>query len=228
MKTRYYHILITLFCFFILKLSFTNTLIYYIHPRYTLLTTSMAAIALVINVFGILKNSSSHKSSTKALIKDLGIITVIFFGIFLPPKALSSSFASQREIETDLSLQKITKQDFDFAGSLGFETWLIKTRFGGNLEDKSEKITISGFVQYRDTLPKDTFMLTRYVMTCCAVDARPFGVLVFKSNSEKLEEGSWVEVTGKVNKIEIGNQETIVVQAESIVLKENNTSPYSY
>ena len=228
MKSKYVHLLITLFSIFILKLYFNDTLIFYVHPRYVVLTLLSAIIAFTVNFFGILRSLSTEKLNKTEVLKDFTIIGVILLGLFIPAKPISTSFASGRDIETNLTVQQSLVDESAFESKLDFESQLIKTKFGGDLQDNSATFTISGFVQYRDNLPENSFLLTRYVMTCCAVDARPFGVVVLTNPEFNIETDTWVEVTGQAIESDINNQSTIVIQAEDVIEADEVFNPYTY
>lgn len=57
--------------------------------------------------------------------------------------------------------------------------------------------TVAGFVLPDPDDPKNVFVVARYAITCCAVDAQPLGVPVLHPGwNAELDEGDWVEVSG--------------------------------
>lgn len=64
-----------------------------------------------------------------------------------------------------------------------------------------KKITASGSVwKDGELFEKDEFALARMMMTCCAADMQPVGVLAQWSGVQALIDGEWVEVTGTLSK----------------------------
>lgn len=64
-----------------------------------------------------------------------------------------------------------------------------------------KKITATGSVWKDEELfEKDEFALARMMMTCCAADMQPVGVLAQWADVHALTEGEWIEVTGTLSK----------------------------
>ena len=64
-----------------------------------------------------------------------------------------------------------------------------------------KKITATGSVwKDGELFEKDEFALARMMMTCCAADMQPVGVLAQWADVHALTEGEWIEVTGTLSK----------------------------
>lgn len=64
-----------------------------------------------------------------------------------------------------------------------------------------KKITATGSVwKDGELFEKDEFALARMMMTCCAADMQPVGVLAQWADVQALTEGEWIEVTGTLSK----------------------------
>ncbi|WP_235619817.1 MULTISPECIES: TIGR03943 family protein [unclassified Treponema] len=64
-----------------------------------------------------------------------------------------------------------------------------------------KKITATGSVwKDGELFEKDEFALARMMMTCCAADMQPVGVLAQWSDVQALTEGEWIEVIGTLSK----------------------------
>ncbi len=73
-------------------------------------------------------------------------------------------------------------------------------------------------VEARNRNPRgDRFLLVRFMMVCCAADARPLGVMV-KADQEAtaIKDMSWVKIVGRVEPVFEEGRRFIVIQAEEI------------
>lgn len=64
-----------------------------------------------------------------------------------------------------------------------------------------KKITATGSVwKDAELFEKDEFALARMMMTCCAADMQPVGVLAQWNDVQALTDGEWIEVSGTLSK----------------------------
>lgn len=64
-----------------------------------------------------------------------------------------------------------------------------------------KKITAIGSVwKDGELFEEDEFALARMMMTCCAADMQPVGLLAQWNNVQALTDGAWIEVTGTLSK----------------------------
>jgi len=78
-----------------------------------------------------------------------------------------------------------------------------------NIEDHPEQVynqnwRLSGFVYKDPKLAKNQFVISRFVITCCIVDATPIGIIVESPDAPHLKADSWVEVDGLLQKRIVG------------------------
>jgi len=83
-----------------------------------------------------------------------------------------------------------------------------------NIDDHPEQVynqhwKLTGFVYKDPTLAKNQFVISRYVITCCIVDATPIGIIVESPNALNLKADTWVEVEGLLQKRVIGGADKI-------------------
>ncbi len=106
--------------------------------------------------------------------------------------------------------------------------WAILIRQGGaDAALRSAEPTITGFVVPVDD---DSFSVTRYSVTCCAVDAQPFGVTVVMPGwRDALAEGEWVQATGRfVENPDASAAAGWVLEAAGTVPIEEPDDPYVF
>ncbi len=64
-------------------------------------------------------------------------------------------------------------------------------------------VTVYGFVYKQDSFPKDTVLISRMMLYCCAADASIVGFYVQLENAETLQNNEWIRVTGTVRTINL-------------------------
>ena len=99
---------------------------------------------------------------------------------------------------------------------------------------------ITGFVLHLSELPDNYIMLSRFVITCCAVDAYPIGIPVkLDTSRSNYPVDSWLTVEGSAiaetllvkDRIEantISEKRSVVIEAKGIKTIATPADPYSY
>ena len=214
---------------YVLYLGFSGQLNLYIHPRYIVFTVVMALACLVI----MLSSNSAHRSHKLNHASLIPLVIVVAVGVFLPARALTSATFSQRSTDAGSIVTTSGSQSLDslFAGSsrgLKLADW---NRVLAANDDPSyyanRTAIISGFV-YDAGYGNDIVFVSRFVLTCCAVDAQPVGVPVeIESWSNEYEEDEWIEVEGTFRQRQTINGEKMVLVPESVVRIEVPENPYA-
>ena len=111
--------------------------------------------------------------------------------------------------------------------------WLVlfdqDTVGGGDLSRfAGESARVRGFVYRDERFPAGTFMVSRFLLSCCAADAAPIGLAVRWPDAEFLNDDAWVWVSG-VFAVEtfLGERMPVLVGAE-ISAAEQPPQPYLY
>ena len=99
---------------------------------------------------------------------------------------------------------------------------------------------ISGFVLHLPELPENYVMLSRFVVTCCAVDAYPIGIPVkLETSRSNYPVDSWLRVQGvmseetisvkdRVDDQVVKQKRSVVLNGQSIKTIPTPADPYSY
>jgi putative membrane protein len=193
-------------------LALTNQLILYIHPRYVVFTVVMALIALVfVAGSAFLREPHDHDEpptrlqnwlSATALVLSLAIGAAM---IVIPPATLSSATVDQRAMNgTSVSGdQGVAVADTAGTSDAAFAKftvmdWSSLLRQTNELAFYEGKpVDVVGFVSADPEDPENMFYVSRFIITCCAVDAQPVGVPVYAPDwAEDLAPDEWVRVTG--------------------------------
>ena len=203
----------------LIKLAATRELNLLIHPNYFILVifTGISLLSLAIfQGWQLFKNNGYSGSSKSSQINaqhitflpqgwgsKLLIITAIL-GLVISPRALSSKTAIKRGISESLPLTKVEPQSFR-ANIASEERSLIEwiRTFNAYPEPDAylgQKAKVEGFVVHLKHLPDNYFLISRFVITCCAVDAYPVGILVKLINQTRAAypPDTWLQIEGKM------------------------------
>lgn len=227
-----------------LWLALANQLILYIHPRYVLFTVTMAVLGLVFVVASLVtRGVHSHEPrqtrwqgflSAAAVVVSLAIAAAM---IVVPPATLTSATVSQREINgagVDTGAQ--TLAEASAAPSAAFASFTVRdwasllrqTSDLGFYEGKP--VDVVGFVTADPDDPANVFYVSRFMITCCAVDAQPLGVPVYLPGWEETYPlDAWVQVTGEFSSNpSSGSRQEIAIAPDGVALVNQPSEPYLF
>ena len=190
-------------------LAATGQLVLYIHPRYVVFTVIMAVLALVVGVASLAVRAHDHDAPVRRWEKVLSIGSLSLSALIalslvvIPPATLTSSTVSQREINSTGVGADVQSLDDAATGPasafaaftvLDWASLLTQSSDAAFYEDKP--VDVVGFVT-ADPDDDDVFYVSRFIVTCCAVDAQPVGVPVYSPGwKDSFEIDGWVQVTG--------------------------------
>lgn len=211
-----------------------NQLGLYIHPRYYLFASIMSLISIVGIAFTA-KTAITNKKIRAADLALLAILAMTFFSLALTqPATLSSQVALQRGVNSGSDTGKLEQLEnigiYSPFGDSNLSRLSVK-----ELAGLIEKVDDPDFYENKDAqaigfITKDNtnhkiFFVSRFVVSCCAVDAQPVGVPVYKPNwSNAYQDNQWVHVKGQFEKI----NQRIVLQPSTIKAIEQPEDPYVY
>lgn len=227
-----------------LGLMFGNQLVLYIHPRYIVFTIIMAALALLFVAGSIVlrphldddhepRRRATWLSATALLLASVVAVSMIV----LPPATLTSATASQRDINsTMVGTITHTVSEVDAAPTAAFANftvvdWSSLLRQTNDLSFYDGKpVDVTGFITPDEDDPQNVFYVSRFVVTCCAVDAQPAGVPVYLPNWEDaIAIDDWVRVTGEfgANPSQKSKQ-GLALNPDGVAPVEQPSEPYLY
>ncbi|HKU35691.1 MAG TPA: TIGR03943 family protein [Paenarthrobacter sp.] len=231
-------------------LGITGQLVLYIHPRYIVFTIIMAVIAAVLALAAFVlapaaedghdhgghDDTAAAGSWRRMLPTAVSIVTVVVAAVgllVLPPATLTTATVSQRDLNGSASALTLKEPAVPGKGDYSAFTvrdWASLLRSGAGLDFFADKpATVTGFVT-PDKNDPDVFFVTRFVVTCCAVDAQPIGVPVYHPGWQNdFKADSWVTVssTFRANPNPAG-QESIVLIPDVITPTTQPAQPYVY
>lgn len=226
----------------------TSQLNLYIHPRYTTFTFVLAIAAIIMAIAGAKYDESYSLDASESKAKKYSIAAMLTTAIcvlgaltllLVKPATLTSSAANQRGINaasvtSDATNQRITTSPL-FAGddysNLSMKDWtglLAQTSDTNFFVGK--QINLTGFVAADQNDPKNVFYVSRFVVTCCVVDARPLGIAVYRPGWQSMYKAdSWVDVKGQFVVNPSGaNLEPVVIEPSDIQNIKQPDNPYAY
>jgi putative membrane protein len=228
----------------------TGQLNLYIHPRYIVFTLALAIIAIAMAIAGarydevddVIIAEPQHRNKLYLLgaVLTAGVCAVGALTLLLvKPATLTSAAANQRginsaSITSDATLSQVASSPL-FAGdnysNLSIKDWAgLLAQTSDTTFFVGKRVNLTGFVVADQYDPKNIFYVSRFVVTCCVVDARPLGVAVYKPGwRSSYQADSWVEVTGKfVINPSAANLEPVAVEPSAIKNIKQPDSPYAY
>jgi len=225
-------------------LAVTNQLVLYIHPRYVIFTVIMAVIALVVIVASVAtRQGHDHdepESGRQKLISGLavGVSLVLAIGLIaIPPAVLTSSTVAQRDINSSgigaevTSVEEVSSSPVAAFATFTVLDWASLLRQTTDVAFYADKpVDVVGFVTADPDDPENVYYVSRFIVTCCAVDAQPVGVPVYAPNwQQDLAVDDWVQVTGSfgVNPSSSSTQ-SIAVTADTVTPIEEPDEPYLF
>jgi len=106
--------------------------------------------------------------------------------------------------------------------------WAALLSQGGPEAVLGKQVNLSGYVLDRGK--EDVFFIARLVVSCCAVDAQPIGVPVYRPGwRAEVEPGAWITIEGAfVNNPSRDSQESVAIGVGSLAHIDEPDQPYVF
>ncbi|PZE61460.1 TIGR03943 family protein [Curtobacterium sp. MCPF17_047] len=235
-----------------LWLGLADHLDLYINPRYAVFTLVLAAVAVPASVAGLVvvarHGGHTHDADPEprpggggrllhvvlGSVAALVTIGTVVAMLVLPPTTLSARTAQQRSVGS-ASLSDATgagapvsllgSESVDTSG-YGVKDWAALIRQSTDTTALvGRELTLTGFVVPGSD---DTFTLTRFVVSCCAVDAQPVGIGVTTDGTPS-PENQWVRVEGALAaNPDTSSDARLVIRAATVTRVGQPSDPYEY
>lgn len=193
-------------------LAVTGQLILYIHPRYVVFTVIMAVVGLALVVASFLSpadhdHGQERPRSWRAPLSVASTALTLIVAaaiVVVPPATLTTATADQRVVNsTAVGADAQSAGAAASASNASFakftvEDWasLLRQSSDPNFY-QGKPADLVGFITVDRDDPANLFYLTRFVITCCAVDAQPVAVPVYLPGwKDHLKTNDWVHLTG--------------------------------
>lgn len=201
----------------------------FLHPDFIPLAFAAAVILLLVTL-ALLFQRHSHAHAI-GWWRGLLLIIPIVVVSFVPLRPLSSSTALSRGSNSGvLSIgRKVNSMQFaSNPAKRSLYQWVIA--LNANPEPThydGQPVNIKGFVLHDPALPNDQVLLARFIVTCCAADARVLSLPIKKTAVfAEAKDDQWFEVKGKMTIIETEGKRSLLVQPDSAQRISEPDDPY--
>ncbi len=165
-------------------------------------------------------------------------------GLLIPPTIFDSQVALQRGISESLPITQTETQSFTLnikPEERSLIDW-IRTLNAYPEPDayQGQKANVTGFVVHSPLLPDNYILLSRFIITCCAVDAYPVGFPVkVERDRSNYPPDTWLQIEGEMMTetlaIDTQTMQQTPTQKRQLVLSANSITtiptpddPYGY
>ncbi|MCA2001698.1 MAG: TIGR03943 family protein [Chloroflexi bacterium] len=91
-----------------------------------------------------------------------------------------------------------------------------------------QKASVIGFVYFDEALGENQFLVSRFVVSCCAADAFALGMVVEWEQAATLQQDAWTLVKGTVNSVTLNGRVVPLIEAESVQIVAAPEQPYLF
>jgi uncharacterized repeat protein (TIGR03943 family) len=227
-------------CLFLLDKLLSGKLSLYINIRYAPLTV-FGIVVLAMMAMVLFRETQTeqdhpdsnhehnHNASTRALII---LFVPLLIAVLIPSHPLDASAATTRGMNVSTPLIGPSSQNRQFEAAADTRNILdwIRIFNSGSAPTPylGQTAKVTGFVYHDPRLPTNQFIVSRFVITCCAADASAIGMIVTWDQSNSLKENAWIEVKGPVQSAELGGQPIPLIQAVLVEPVQQPQQPYLY
>ncbi|MGB0563335.1 MAG: TIGR03943 family putative permease subunit [Spirulinaceae cyanobacterium] len=226
-----------------LKYYATGQLRLLIHPNYIPLTLAAGFVLLMMGFLRLLRLLRQWRQSMIAQALPhftllppglgMGLLTgVAIAGLLIPPTVLASDTALQRGISDTLPVTQTQVQSF-YNPTPPEERSLIEWVRTLNAYPEPDAYTdqavdVTGFVVHPPELPEDYVLVSRFVITCCAVDAYPVGLPVKVSDRDDYPADSWLRVQGVMATETFESRRQLIIDPQDLETIPTPDDPYEF
>jgi uncharacterized repeat protein (TIGR03943 family) len=241
MRTIWKALVLVIMGLFLYSRFLGGTLLFYINERFVWLTILASVGFILVGLSYRYRSEENHEahehgdhSHGQLSWGGLALIILpVLLGLLVPPKPLGAAAMVNR----DVSAKSLTSAAAPQGGAVlakpkaekNILDWLIEFRSTSNpAAFEGQEAKVIGFVYRDDRFAADTFMVSRFVLSCCAADAAPLGLMVRWPESSTLAADQWVEVTGHFEPGEFDGEPMPILMAEKLTPTTVPEQPYLY
>lgn len=217
-----------------------DTVLFYINERFVSLTMA-AAIGLVLVGLGFFfyngnthDHDHNHEHDAMNWWGLLIVVIPIILGLLVPPQPLGASALDTREINIG-TLSSVAPPNTDqtrqgiVSGERNILDWLYDFQRISDISTfTGQEAHVIGFVYRDERFAENTFMVSRFTVSCCVADAAPVGLIVSWPEGDALLEDQWVDVSGQFASGEFADTQMPILLASDVLTIEPPSQPYLY
>jgi uncharacterized repeat protein (TIGR03943 family) len=154
-------------------------------------------------------------------------------GLLITPQPFAGQKAVQRGLTDALTVTRNVPQSFQ-VNTRPDERSLVGWVRTLNVYPEPEAyvgqpVQVDGFVTRPEGLPAGYWMLTRFVLTCCAADAYPVGLPVqVPAGTPDYANDTWLRVVGEAQVLTQDGERQFAIAAQTITEIDQPAKPYEY
>lgn len=229
----------------------SGVVLFYINQRFMTLTLLTAVALMVVGVSFYFRPQAAVEEDTNELasswrlaaqrrirhpVSGWGLIIVslpILLGLLVPPQPLGTAALANREINLS-GLGPVVASPGSALSTIppldkNVMDWLANFQRAPNpAQFDGQEAPVIGFVYRDERFTPDSFMVGRFIVSCCVADAAPIGLIVLWDESLSLTDNTWVEVYGRFEAREFNGRLMPVLIAESVTVTPAPAQPYLY
>jgi len=229
----------------LVRFAVTGDLFLLLHPDYMILAHLAAVLLLglaVLRGYGVLRHRQGgarmappggHLALLPRRLSTLVLLAIGLFGLVYSPQPFTSDTAFQRGITDVLGQTRTSPQRF-VGGATPEERTIIDWVRTLNVYPEpdayaGQPIRVSGFVVHLPDWPLNYFMISRFVLTCCAADAYPVGLPVqLPEGQPRPTPDTWLEVEGMGTTTTLDGQRQLAIAEAELTPIPEPRNPYQY
>lgn len=161
------------------------------------------------------------------------LLVTALLGFLISPRVFASDKAMMRNVNDFLPVTQSQPQAFRTARKpeeRSLIDWVrTLTVYPEPDAYTGQQVNVQGFVIHLPDLPEEYFLISRFVITCCAADAYPVGLPVKLSQSRSAyAPDTWLQIQGEMSTETLGDQRQLTIVANSIKEIPEPPNPYEY
>lgn len=216
---------------------------YFINLRYGWLTVvavaCLALLAAPLLVTALRPGRGGEGQRVPIAWPGAALLAIPALLALIPPRPLGTDAMATRTLQlgsVPATAGLAVSSDTAVAGAEAPRTvldWLVTfdkdAAAGGDLSRfAGQSARVRGFVYRDERFPAGSFMVSRFLLSCCAADAAPIGLAVKWPDADFLDDDAWVWVSGEFS-VETFLEERIpVLVATEVTAAQQPPQPYLY
>lgn len=215
---------------------------YYINLRYGWLTVvaivSLALLGAVL-LSAALRRGRGAGQRAKVPWLGVGLLAVPVGLALIPPQPLGTDAMATRALQLSsvpAAAGRAVTGDAAATGAAEPRTvleWLVLFQraeiSGSDLNQFAGRAArVRGFVYRDERFPTGTFLVSRFLLSCCVADAAPIGLAVRWPEADFLDDDAWVWVSGQFAVEDFLDERVPVLVAAEVTPAEQPAQPYLY
>ncbi|MBU6228805.1 MAG: TIGR03943 family protein [Cyanobacteria bacterium REEB459] len=229
----------------LLRFSLTGQLYLLIHPDYAGLVYLALVILLGLGLGRLNQlrrswrggqprpRSQDHNPLLPRQLTTSLLLAVAVFGLIYSPRPFNSQTAFQRGITDVLGQTRSRPQRFSVSTNPADRTivdWVHTLHVYPEPDAyTNQPVKVTGFVTIMPGWPEHQFMISRFVLTCCAADAYPVGLAVdLPAGTAAPKADSWLQVTGQMTTVILDGKRQVAIGSARLTAIPEPRTPYAY